>query len=148
MCNPDFSNPCLWCGKELPEGSRVSKQYCNPTCYNAMYHAEEAKERLRAKEGRICPGCGGPVSPKKREETIYCTPTCRVRTYNARYAVTRPPNRKCLTCGKEWFTNSKSRKFCCRLCYDAHLRSQSNRHKVRMQAMSQPLGDAGFSRGA
>lgn len=103
----EWDETCVRCGAKLPDGVRISREYCSRRCYMESYRALERQAVMEARANRPpCANCGGPIPMMRDMRAIYCSQDCnkgaQIKT--------------CLHCGKE-FRGASDRVHCSWLCY-------------------------------
>lgn len=101
---------CGFCGKPLPEGCNLRREYCDDKCRQSFYTAQKRSERIAARKGRKCLWCSGPIPAEARGDVIYCCKTCSNRSQNDMVKT----RRICRHCRKPFRGNGP---FCCHTCY-------------------------------
>lgn len=111
----DWENRCVQCGTILPEGVRITREFCSRKCYNEHYHSLEKIARLEAKATRPeCAHCGKAVAPSRFAHAIYCSVTCNNRA--------RRHPKVCLHCRKEFMARRQDCQYCSQACVDHGVR--------------------------
>lgn len=96
----EWRETCVRCGGLLPEGARISQDYCSRKCYMTEYRELEKQGRLDAKRNRPpCAWCGTKMPPERPGHAIYCSKKCN-RLANS---VTKT----CPRCGSEFRGQSR-----------------------------------------
>lgn len=73
----EWDETCVRCGEKLPDGVRISRDYCSRDCYMEGYRELERQAIREAREQRPpCATCGGPIPMTRDMRAIYCSEDC------------------------------------------------------------------------
>lgn len=73
----EWQETCVRCGANLPDGVRISREYCSRRCYMEGYRELETQAVMEARAKRPpCANCGKPIPMTRDMRAIYCSPEC------------------------------------------------------------------------
>ncbi|GEM91125.1 hypothetical protein RSP03_01920 [Cereibacter sphaeroides] len=104
---------CNWCGKPLPAGVTIRREFCDSKCRQRFYTAEKQAARAEARKSQKCLFCGGQMGAYGR---IYCSEACKVRSGDDMRA--KRNKRNCKVCGKRFFPTNEGQVYCGLKCRD------------------------------
>lgn len=107
---------CEKCGEDFQRPGNKKYKFCSRTCYGKSKRKPPAK--------RECKTCGKQfIIPYKTSQRRYCSRKCAHKSYF------KSVERKCLACGKKFFTRPSQRgKYCSPKCFYQRNTGKSKRY--------------------
>lgn len=106
---------CEWCGKPLPAGCTIRREFCDKVCRQSFYTEQKRQAREAGRKDRKCLWCGGSMDTPYHGR-IYCSERCKQRS-GSNLTMMGRAKRICAYCGKAFRPPNPDAKFCSHACY-------------------------------